>query len=170
MDAPYQSEVPNLTEPTIRRKEKNESADKAYNKVLTLLLKCQIKMLLKCHLIIKWDTNYQGMQTLSEQFGTELNDTSGYMGMHCACPGDNHCLSRIQSHFPGTLQLLVVKWRWHHSNQSGVISITKKLVINYREKLRGVWEEQQWSKNTAQMHPCHHVNLIARTVIHNDMM
>ena len=41
---------------------------------------------------------------------------------------------------------------WHNSYQSGVVSITVKLVFHCREKLRGVQEEQLRTQNTSLRH------------------
>ena len=80
------------------------------------------------------------------------------MGMHCARPRDYHSLglTRIQFHTPKVTPLTNPAkvtdqglghcnsdaWGWHHSHQSGVISITDQLIFQNGKKLRSVQEEQ----------------------------
>ena len=106
--------------------------------------------------------------------------------MKCAWPGVYHSLNltRIQYHSPQvtphtnpvlitspkTLKQLPLAREWHNSRQSGVIIITVKLVVLYREKLCSVQEEQLLRQNTSLRHPWHHVNQFATTTIHHDIL
>ena len=82
--------------------------------------------------------------------------------MHCAWPGHYHSLglTRIQYHPPKvtprihsdevTVQGLSYRnsspWGWHNSHQSGIVSITNKLILQNGKKFRGVQKEQQRAK------------------------
>ena len=89
---------------------------------------------------------YEGLHTPSEQLERLLQ--MRWLGIHCASPEDNYycpILTLIQSHSPkvtpltnsvkitiqGLCNCYSVNWRWHHSKQSVVISVTIRLVLSY---------------------------------------
>ena len=107
-------------------------------------------MSLKGHLSKMLHSQYHGLHTPPEHLNLKLK---GRLEMHCAWPGDYHCLSfaRNQSHFPKVKQLTnsvditiyelcncySIKWRWHHSNQVESSSLPHSLFSSI-EKGSGV--------------------------------
>ena len=88
--------------------------------------------------------------------------------MNFTCPEDYHSCRLTCIHFhlpqvtphPNPFEITIQGFRnnysliggWYNSYQSGVISITLKFVHQYREKLRGVQEEQLQTGNTSLGH------------------
>ena len=59
--------------------------------------------------------------------------------------------------------------RWNNSYQSSLVSITVKLVLQYKEMFCGVQDEQLRSQNTSLRHSWHHVNQFASTTNYQDI-
>ena len=57
--------------------------------------------------------------------------------------------------------------RWYNSYQSGVVSVTVEFVFHYRDKFRGVQEEQLGTQNTFLRRS---VNQFATIIIHHDIL
>ena len=113
------------------------------------------KILPKSHLGIKCHSRYIMVIRL-----LQYSSLIGWLGVHCAWPGDYHCLSltrsqliKQRSRHSLTLHPAEVTVQelckcnsnargWHNSYEGGVISITDKLILEHGEKLWGVQEEQ----------------------------
>ena len=103
----------------------------------------------------------------------------GWLGMHCPWLGDYHSLGMISIEFnspnitPLTNPAKVADqglcyynsnaWLWHHSHQSGVISITDLHIFQNRKKRRSVQGEQSRVQNI-------NVNQFTLTTIHHNML